>query len=741
MLESTEEWLLLRTQRAFPVERAKRVLRRVLGIEGLDTKDHDILVALGLVVAAVAVGIRFFFWWYTGRVWEDALITVLHSENFVNGLGMTHYRVGEPPLHGFTSPLSVLVPLIGDLFKAGFGLSFIKIVSAFAGGLTVLYVMAIAIHPKVRLPAPLAFMVMGYVACEHHQILWGMSGMETQIVTLVLLASLYYTIAAKPVALGIVLGFCMLARPDFAFWTVIVGLYVLVTDWRGFLKVVAVAAVIYAPWILFTTWYYGSPVPNTILAKSLGYPLWSAAPSLTWADILRNVAGSFFDPHSNGALFLPLGPCFGGHGGFRPLWHDHGAIGNAMMVLALIGAGTIAVKRQWALLPAPAFILVYGVYYVFFVAIIFGWYVVPFAAMTLLLSARGIQAIGGIVRISRLRTIVWSAVAITYVLCFVTVLPLTFATEKRIQEDVEDQVRVQIGRFLGHIMDKDQTVGCEPLGYIAYYSRRTVYDWPGLASRKVVEYSKTHPEGRTLMGMLEHFEPDFIVLRYSEYEDSYEQTWIDTNYRIIASFEALREKIQDIFAIAHNVDTGFLVLAKRDWIGGANTYHGMSLGIDPRHARAHACVGFRLTKQGRLEEALAHLNESLRLDSGDCETYNTLGLALVALGRYPEAMEQFNRALELNPQYALAFNNRAVCSLQQGNRGRAIQDLYHAVQSDPSYVEGYTNLANVLASVGRLDEAADYLRTALKIEPYNKEARAGLQWVQAAQAKARQEPR
>ena len=78
------------------------------------------------VIVAIALGgfaFRLFFWWYTGRVWEDALITVLHSENFANGLGLTHYHPGSPPLPGFTSPASVLIPLAADVFHPGWGLN------------------------------------------------------------------------------------------------------------------------------------------------------------------------------------------------------------------------------------------------------------------------------------------------------------------------------------------------------------------------------------------------------------------------------------------------------------------------------------------------------------------------------------------------------------------------------------------------------------------------------------------
>ena len=77
----------------------------------LQNVHRTLLIAL--VVLAIAV--RLFFWVYTNRTWEDALISVQHSENAAAGLGLTHTPSDGPPLHGFTSPLSVLVPLAGEL--------------------------------------------------------------------------------------------------------------------------------------------------------------------------------------------------------------------------------------------------------------------------------------------------------------------------------------------------------------------------------------------------------------------------------------------------------------------------------------------------------------------------------------------------------------------------------------------------------------------------------------------------
>src|SRR5262249_19711036 len=48
---------------------------------------------------------------YTGHIWEDYLITFRFSKNLVEGNGLV-YNLGER-LHGFTSPLGVLLPALG----------------------------------------------------------------------------------------------------------------------------------------------------------------------------------------------------------------------------------------------------------------------------------------------------------------------------------------------------------------------------------------------------------------------------------------------------------------------------------------------------------------------------------------------------------------------------------------------------------------------------------------------------
>ncbi len=532
-------------------------LARRLGMPELAAEENRGVVRAGIFLACVAMLLRAFFWAFTHRYWEDALITCLHAENFAAGFGLTHVRPGEPPLHGFTSPLSVLVPLIGDLLHVGFGIEFLKLVSIPASALMVFYILAIGLHREVRMPAPLILMCAAYAAVEHHQILFGMAGMETQLSALILILSVYYTIALRPVALGISLGLCMLVRPDYAFWTVIAGGYVLVRAPRALPKVVGCAVAVYAPWVLFTLIHYGSLIPNTVVAKGLGYTHWWERLDVVNLDALKRHVWMTMSEH----LHVMLGPTFGGHGSGLHIFFNLGPespIGNLMFAFAIIGSGAILLRRQWALWPLLALVVVYSLYYVFLVPIVFGWYKVPYILTLLLLSARGVQAVVSLLDPAMQRR-AQLGFACAYIGLFIAILPITFLTERQIQHYVENDVRKPAGLYLAEHMAEDEAVGCEPLGYMSYYSRGNVYDWPGLASRTVVTWSKEHPGG-DLETMLQGLQPEYLFLRDMEILFRFQDpAWFHDHYHVVETFLIDPEAAKQIRWIDRNIDTRFRI--------------------------------------------------------------------------------------------------------------------------------------------------------------------------------------
>ncbi|MBA0386376.1 hypothetical protein D7U91_00790 [Stenotrophomonas maltophilia] len=494
------------------------------------------MAVLLLMVAAVVI--RLAFWTYTDRVWEDALITVLHAENLFQVGKLSHFRVDDKVVHGFTSPISVLVPIIGGAldWKGTYALPFIQLISALTGALTVLLGYRVIVRAKE--PNQTAWMVftLVYLAFEHHQILWGMAGMETQMVVATILFAFYAATTGNPKLIGLALALALYARPDFAFLNIIIVVFTYFVVGKGqAVKSVLIGAALYAPWLIFTTLYYGSPLPNTILAKAYGY-----APQKV------SLVQKLLD------FWVPMGPSFAGNGtGYWRLW-DHGAISIAVILLFAFSAYSVVHHRTKALYVPVAFVLVYWAYYVFAVSGVFGWYVVPVSAATSLVAGYGLA------RLIRNRKAAIT-VAVAYIAAMVTVLPTTFKAEHDIQANIEAPVREAMGRYLGAVMRPTDKVGMEPLGYSSYYSRHVILDYPGLINPDVVAYTKEH-RAAGLCTLVSDFLPEYVALREYECKGS---PWIAQHYIEIRNFRSNTAAVNN-FMIEHNIDRHFLLYRRSD---------------------------------------------------------------------------------------------------------------------------------------------------------------------------------
>ena len=488
---------------------------------------------------------------------------MLHSENAASGLGLTLFHPGQPPVYGFTSPLGVLVPLLGDSIHVGFGLILIKLVSVLISGLAVWLGARIAWQWNLR--PSFVLMVAGFLALEHHQILWGSAGMETQIAVTVLLFSAWCLLNPNPVRTGIALGLCLLARPDFALWAAIAFGTLAITTAREhrvrqLLKTALYAIAVFGPWLFFTAIYYGSPVPNTIRAKFYGY-LNGAAPHPTFFQGL----GAIFSHVVQ--VFATLGTCYGGNGtGFTPilggLW-----IEAVLLWLLWIGGSASLRRRDLDSLPVILFIAAYCAYCILFVPFVFGWYSVPVAAMAILGAAYGGEKLAVALVPTSWRDRAASIFVGVYLTTFLIASFVTIPAERNVQLYVEDGVRRTIGEYLHQVTSPNDTIGCEALGYFGYYSRRSIYDFPGLANREVTEYLRTHPEKRRLDYMLDYFRPNYIVLRTGEFEEftrNPSDAWLLKDYVLERQFSARPEAWRIMLQPEQNIDLSFLVFRRKD---------------------------------------------------------------------------------------------------------------------------------------------------------------------------------
>lgn len=455
---------------------------------------------------ALALAARLAHWVVADRVWEDALITLAHVRNAAEGKGLTHHP-GEGLVHGFTSALSVLLPLPVEYILPGGGLTTMRMLSLIAGVVSVMAGFAIA----QRLGAGmwgLAFVV-AYLALDQLQIFFGMSGMETQVATAVLLAGMLSVLLGRPAVAGALAGLGVLARPDFAIWAILVLLWAASLGLRPLARAAATMAVVVAPWVAFTSLYYGSAIPQTIIAKGLIY---STDPGLggslvAWMEwlamrgsqgILAVLTGftPFFEDGVTVAAPLPAGVL--------------AVAGLAFVGLALLGAWTTRrVAGWWAPL---VYLAAFAGYWALLLPLgYFMWYQPPF------LAAMAILAGVGIARLARRHPPVGLAAAVAMCAAFAMHLPWSIALDSVTQREIEDAVRRPAGEYLASKVAPGESVTSEAAGYLGWYGRVELWDFPGLTSpRGLAATRDLEREHRSVVNAAALLRPYWIVLRPHE---------------------------------------------------------------------------------------------------------------------------------------------------------------------------------------------------------------------------------
>ncbi len=489
------------------------------------------------IVAAVAVLVPLSFAAYTGHMWEDYFITLRSSRNLVEGHGLV-FTPGER-LHTFTSPLGVLLPA---LCTAIAGVENEQLAMWLFRCVSVAFLAAAAVLAWRRFAALGVgtlgrFVFFGLLLADAKLADFSTNGMETAVLiffVLLLWTELERAEGPRVSCIALACAGLMWTRPDGFIPGAALILPHLVfrtradgparIPWRALVQGIAVGAVVYLPWFLWAWWYYGTPVPHTITAKSgIMLPPTAKEILLTPWNTLRGES-KLVD------LFLPTYWFYGG-------WpRAIVAFGYALSVPAafawLVPALPAIVRR----LSLGVFI---GMFYVCAI-ILFPWYAPPWAviaALTMALLADFAHA--------RAKAAGWATPAsllrVACALVVVVQVGLLVATAwqmKNQQRIVELGVRRPIGEWLRANAAPGDTVLMEPLGYIGYYSRLKTYDFPGLSSREVVATVRSGVY--RYADLIARLKPTWLVLRPTEIaEKDFAERPILRDYKLVKTWDAM----------------------------------------------------------------------------------------------------------------------------------------------------------------------------------------------------------
>lgn len=505
-----------------------------------DPRRVDVPRAAALASAAVAV----LFALYTEHAWEDYYISYRAARNLALGEGLV-FQPGQR-VQSFTSPLNVLLLALLRFATGSDGVTLwlyrLASVACLAAGVY----LALDGLRRLGVRAPALAVAGALLALDLKLVDYSINGQEAAFVALALGLSGRALATGQTVFLGLSWAAVQWSRPDGFVPAGGLLLAFLLFDPAGggrlalvrrVVPALAVAFAAYGPWLLWTTWYYGSPVPHTVVAKG-GVPLVRVVDRL---------------------LDLPVGFLAGRTaiaGVFQPIYaREFGGWPEVVAVAA--GALALGCGSYW-LLPfasraGRAFslaFLVVGVYLAAVAPFPYPWYYPPATLLGALVVGAGVEDARRLARLAegagasaaaRHVRVLAAAFALGGVLLQGGVL-LASARQLQVQQAlIEDGHRTLIGRWLrASARTPQDTVFLEPLGYIGFHSGLHMFSWPGLSSPEVVAAMRRY--GTEMHLVVRHLRPDWLVLRPAEAHliEAKDPTLLQHEYRLVRVFDVRR---------------------------------------------------------------------------------------------------------------------------------------------------------------------------------------------------------
>jgi hypothetical protein len=448
-----------------------------------------LLLALVIIVALVAHVLPL------PRTIDDAFITFRYSRNIVSGEGFVY----NPGVHtlGTTTPLYTLLMAGMSLLAGGQDFQWYALtVNALAAAATA--VLLFLLLKRVTGSLWLGTLIGLLWGISPTSVAFAVGGMETAVNILWLVGAMYFFITDRPVWMGVFIGLAFLTRIDSVLWfgplllyqfgesllaarkgdsriahtkTGVLGLI----PWRTWLA----AALVVGPWLLFAWAYFGSPVPNSLSAKSVAYVMPSGSAFMTFFR-------AYIVPFSESQLL-------GGTGVMVIL---------VFYVLLMI-AGILWVVRHYPrLLPLIVYPWLYLTAFSIANPLIFRWYLappLPALMITLLIGAwRIVEALRTRSRVPALvvaggLSLLWISTSL-----FGWKLQPDHGPQRPAPEMAWHQIELyyeQIGRMLHdeYAVTPETRVASGDIGAVGYFSGATIVDTVGLVTPELSKYYPLDP--------------------------------------------------------------------------------------------------------------------------------------------------------------------------------------------------------------------------------------------------------
>jgi tetratricopeptide (TPR) repeat protein len=128
-------------------------------------------------------------------------------------------------------------------------------------------------------------------------------------------------------------------------------------------------------------------------------------------------------------------------------------------------------------------------------------------------------------------------------------------------------------------------------------------------------------------------------------------------------------------------------------------------------------LGLLDARAGRMDEAVGHFQQALKLSPDHLIALNNLGSAYRQQKRWDDARKTYDRALAVNPNDAEANYGLGMVFAQNEETGRAFDSLQKALKLRPVYPEALNNLGILYLRTQRRDEAVASFEQCIRVAP------------------------
>lgn len=181
-----------------------------------------------------------------------------------------------------------------------------------------------------------------------------------------------------------------------------------------------------------------------------------------------------------------------------------------------------------------------------------------------------------------------------------------------------------------------------------------------------------------------------------------------------------RTQVATAAAVVVILSFAFVARVQASYWRDSETLWTHTIAVTKDNYFAHASLADLLMRRGRVNEAIEHSEEALRIRPNDADAQNNLGLAMLQTGDTKRAVTHLEKALEINPGHMNAEVNLAWVlatspddSLRNGARAVQLAEDVTNRAGHPNAIVLRT-LAAAYAEVGRFSDAIQTAQQAIE---------------------------